>query len=48
MKYEITYLKRKKKGYSKQVATFFNLEDVFLWETMIKTDGAKDIIITPK
>ncbi len=48
MKFEITYLKPKKKGYAKQSATFLKIEDAFFWESVIKEQGAKDIIITPR
>jgi hypothetical protein len=48
MKYEITYLKPKQKGYAKQSATFLKIEDAFFWESIVKKQGAKDIIIQPK
>ena len=48
MKFEITYLKPKKKGYAKQTATFLKIEDAFFWESVVKEQGAKDIIITPR
>jgi hypothetical protein len=48
MKFEITYLKPKKKGYAKQSATFLKIEDAFFWESVVKEQGAKDIIITPR
>jgi len=47
MKFEITYLKPKKKGYAKQSATFLKIEDCFFWESIIKEQGCKDIVITP-
>lgn len=48
MKYEISYLKPKSKGYSKQSAVFLRIEDAIFWESIIKNQGAKDIIISPK
>jgi hypothetical protein len=48
MKYEVTYLKPKKKGYSQQTATFLNIESAIWWETILKDQGAKQIIISPK
>jgi hypothetical protein len=48
MKFEITYLKPKRKGYAHQSATFLKIEDAFFWESIIKQQGAKDIIITPR
>jgi hypothetical protein len=48
MKFEITYLKPKKKGYAKQTATFLDIESAIFWESVVKEQGAKDIIITPK
>jgi hypothetical protein len=48
MKYEITYLKPKRKGYAKQSAIFLKIDDAIAWESHVKTQGAKDIIITPK
>lgn len=48
MKFEITYLKPKKKGYAKQTATFLDIEGAIFWESVVKKQGAKDIIITPK
>jgi len=48
MKYEVHYLQPKKKGFSKQIATFLKLDDAIFWESHIKTQGAKEIIICPK
>jgi hypothetical protein len=48
MKFEITYLKPKKKGYAQQSATFLKIEDAFFWQSVIEKQGAKDIIITPR
>lgn len=48
MKYEVKYLKKKSKGYSNQSATFLRIEDAIYWESVIKSQGAKDITICPK
>jgi hypothetical protein len=48
MKYEVKYLRKKSKGYSQQSATFLKIEDAIFWESIIKTQGAKEIIICPK
>jgi hypothetical protein len=49
MKYQVSYLKRKKKNqYSKQTAVFYTIEDAVWYETVIQSQGAKEIIITPK
>lgn len=47
MKYQVIYLKPKKKEYSKQVATFYTIEDASLWEKHIKTQGCKETEIVP-
>jgi hypothetical protein len=48
MKYEVSYLKPKSKGYAKQTAVFLKIEDAMFWEGVVKNQGAKDIIICPK
>lgn len=48
MKFEVSYLKPKKKGYAKQTAIFLKIEDAFLWESYVKDSGAKEVVITPK
>ena len=47
-KYQVVYLKPKKKGYSKQVATFLTIDDAAFWEQVVKKQGAKDIEIHVK
>jgi hypothetical protein len=47
MKYEVIYLKPKKKTYAKHTATFLDLESAIFWESVVEKQGAKDIIITP-
>jgi hypothetical protein len=46
--YQVVYLKPKKKGYSKQTATFLSIDDAAFWEQVIKKQGAKDIEIHVK
>jgi hypothetical protein len=46
-KYQVIYLKPKKKMYSRQVATFLTIEDAGFWEKMVKTQGCKDVEIVP-
>jgi hypothetical protein len=48
MKYEVSFLKPKKKGYAKQSAVFLKIDDAIWYETLIKSQGAKDIIICPR
>jgi hypothetical protein len=48
MKFEVVYLKPKKKTYAKHTATFLDIEGAIFWENYIKTQGCKDIIITPR
>lgn len=48
MKYEVKYLRKKKKGYSKQSVIFYFIEDAMWYENVIQQQGAKNIIICPK
>ena len=48
MQYQVIYLKPKKKGYSKQIATFLSIDDAAFWEQVRKKQGAKDIQILVK
>jgi hypothetical protein len=48
MKYEVSYLKPKNKGFAKQTAVFLKIEDAIFWETIVKDRGAKEITISPK
>jgi hypothetical protein len=49
MRYQVSFLKRKKKGqYSQQFAVFYSIEDAVWYEGIVKSQGAKEIIITPK
>jgi hypothetical protein len=43
--YQVTYLKPKKKGYSKQTATLLTIEDAIFWEKIVIEQGAKDVKI---
>ena len=47
MKYQVQYLKPKRKGYSKQVATFLTIDDADFWRQVIEKQGAKDVEIVP-
>jgi hypothetical protein len=48
MKYQVVYLKPKKKGvYSKQVATFLTIEDASFWEQVIQRQGCRESEIVP-
>ena len=47
MKYKVTYLRPKKKGYSKQIATFYNIEDASHYEYNIKERGCIQTEIYP-
>jgi hypothetical protein len=46
-KYQVVYLKPKKKSYSKQVATFYSIEDASYYEECIKKQGCKESEIIP-
>jgi len=48
MKYQVQYLRPKRKGYSKQVATFLSIDDAAFWQQVIEKQGAKDIQIHVK
>jgi hypothetical protein len=49
MKYQVSFLKRKKKNqYSQQFAVFYSIEDAVWYEGIVKSQGAKEIHITPK
>jgi hypothetical protein len=47
MKYQVHYLKPKKKMYSRQVVTFYKIEDAGFWEQIVKQQGCKEIEIVP-
>jgi hypothetical protein len=47
MKYQVTYLKPKKKSYSRQVVTFYSIEDAAHYELNIKLNGCKNTEIIP-
>ena len=47
--YQVNYMKPKKKGYSKQTATFLKIEDAVFWEEHVKQNlNATDVKITVK
>ena len=47
IKYQVVYLKPKKKSYSKQIATFYTIEDASYYEECIKRQGCKESEIIP-
>ena len=47
MKYQVIYLKPKKKNYSKQTATFYTIEDASFYEKEIKQRGCIETEIYP-
>lgn len=47
MKYQVVYTKNKKKKESKQVATFYNIEDAIMWEKHIKDQQYNHVEIVP-
>jgi len=47
MKYQVTYLKPKKRGYSKQTATLLTIEDASFWEKCVIQQGCKEVEIVP-
>jgi len=47
MKYQVIYLKPKKKAFSKQTAVFYTIEDANDWEKYVKTQGCKETEILP-
>jgi len=48
MKYEVKYLRKKTKGYSQQSAIFYDIQSAIFWESVVKSQGAEEIIICPK
>lgn len=48
MKYQVIYLKQKKNKQTKQVATFYSIEDAIYWENYIKKQGYTDSQILVK
>lgn len=47
MKYQVIYNKNKKKSASKQVATFYKIEDASMWEKYVKEQGCFDVEVVP-
>jgi hypothetical protein len=45
--YQVTYLKPKKKGYTKQTATFLKIDDAIFWESLVKQQGCTNVEIVP-
>jgi hypothetical protein len=47
MKYQVTYIKPKKKALSKQTATFYTIEDAAFWEKVVISQGCQNVEIVP-
>jgi len=47
MKYQVIYTRNKKKAQSKQVATFYKIEDASLWEKHVTEQGCTGVEIVP-
>lgn len=48
MKFQVVYKKNKKnKHEKKQVATFYKIEDAFLWEKHVIEQGHTDVEVVP-
>lgn len=47
MKYQVVYLKPKKKSYSRHSATFYRIEDATLWEKYVREQGCIESEIVP-
>ena len=47
MKYQVIYIKNKKNKVSKQVATFYKIEDASLWEKHVISQGHTNVEIVP-
>lgn len=47
MKYQVIYLKPKKKKYAQHVATFYSIEDATLWEKHVRQQGCIESEIIP-
>ena len=46
--YQVSYLKPKKKGYSKQIATLLTIDDAEFWYKVVESQGAREIKILVK
>lgn len=47
MKYQVIYTRNKKKNQSKQVATFYKIEDASFWEKHVIQEGFTNVEIVP-
>ena len=45
MRFIVEYDRHKHKGYAKQEATFFKLEDAEIWHKHVTMCGAKNVIL---
>lgn len=48
MRFIVEYDRPKEKGYARQEATFFKLDDAEIWEKHVKMCGAKNVILKIK
>ena len=48
MMYQVQYIKKKKKGFAKQTATFMKIDDAVFWEKVMTEQGCKDFQILVK
>lgn len=48
MRFIVEYDRPKNKGYAKQEATFFKLEDAEIWQKHVTMCGAKNVILKIK
>lgn len=47
MKYQVIYYRNKKNKVTKQVATFYKIEDACMWEKHVMNQGHINIEIVP-
>jgi hypothetical protein len=47
MKFQVKYLKPKKKGFSEQTAVLLSFEDAVFWQDTVKKQGCKEVEIYP-
>jgi len=47
MKYQVVYYKSKKNKITKQIATFYKIEDASMWEKHVSTQGFQNVEIVP-
>lgn len=47
MKYQVIYHRQKKNKQTKQIATFYSIEDATMWEKHVKEQGYENTEIMP-